>query len=136
MPKGSVRQFLVTIEGIEGTFANKSGGEKTSSANKVYDGGSLVPDVLAAPPEVGDLTCGRPYDPDRDQDLLNSLIGMVGQFRTTVTVTPTYGDMTRAAAKGRVFSNCLLTGVKEPEVDAGSGDAARLELTFAVGSVS
>lgn len=136
MPKAAARQFLVTAAGIEGTFATKSGGNKTSSANKVWDGGSLVPDVLAAPPEVDDLTISRPYDPDRDQDLLTALLAMVGQFRTTVTVAPTYGDLTRTRSKPRVYSNCLLTGVTEPEVDASSGDPATFELTFAVASVS
>lgn len=136
MPKAAARQFLVTITGIEGTWASKSGGGKTSGANKVWDGGSLVPDVLAAPPEVDDLTISRPYDPDRDQDLVTALLAMVGQFRTTITVAPTYGDMTRTRSKPRVYSNCLLTGVTDPDVDASSGDAATFELTFAVASVS
>lgn len=139
MAKAANRQFLVKIDGISGGWdywATKSGGEITADSNKVWDGGSLVADVLASPPEVGDLTIARPYDPDRDQQILNQLITQVGQWRTTISVTPTYGDLTAAKVKPRVYSNVLLTGVREPEPDASSGDASDYELTFAVGSAS
>lgn len=139
MAKAANRQFLTKIDGISGGWdywATKSGGEVTADSNKVWDGGSLIPDVLASPAEVGDLTIARPYDPDRDQPILNQLIQMVGQWRTTVSITPTTGDLRAAGVKPRVFSNCLLTGVREPEPDASSGDAADYELTFAVGSAS
>lgn len=139
MAKAANRQFLVKIDGISGGWdywATKSGGEVTADSNKVWDGGSLVADVLSSPAEVGDLTIARPYDPDRDQAILNQLISMVGQWRTTISITPTYGDLSAARIKGRVFSNALLTGVREPEPDASSGDAADYELTFAVGAAS
>lgn len=139
MSKAANRQFLIKIDGISGGWdywATKSGGEVTSDSNKVWDGGSLVADVLASPAEVGDLTIARPYDPDRDQNILNNLITQVGQWRTTISITPTYGDLTAAKVKPRVYSNVLLTGVREPEPDASSGDAADYELTFAVGSIS
>jgi hypothetical protein len=139
MAKAANRQFLTKIDGISGGWdywATKSGGEVTADSNKVWDGGSLIPDVLASPAEVGDLTIARPYDPDRDQPILNQLIQMVGFWRTTISITPTTGDLRAAGVKPRVFSNCLLTGVREPEPDASSGDAADYELTFAVGSAS
>jgi hypothetical protein len=137
--KAAKRQFLTRIDGIAGEWpywANKSGGEVTASSNKVYDGGTLTADVLASPAEVGDLTISRPFDPDRDHDLCTSLIGLVGQWRTTISMQPTYGDLSAARVKPRVYSNCLLTGVREPESDASSGDAADFELTFAVGSAT
>jgi hypothetical protein len=137
MTKAANRQFLVKVDGIDGYFATKSGGEVTADANKVYDGGSLVPDVLASPAEVGDITVSRPYDPDRDQPVINNALPQVGQWRTTISVTPTYGDLTAVrGVKPRVFSNALLVGLREPEPDASSGDAADLELTFAVGAAS
>lgn len=137
--KAANRQFLVKIDGISGSWpywATKSGGEITADSNKVWDGGSLVPDVLASPAEVGDITIARPYDPDRDHPVINQLITQVGQWRTTISIQPTYGDLTAAKVKPRVFSNALLTGVREPEPDASSGDAADYELTFAIGAVS
>lgn len=140
MAKAANRQFLVKIDGLSNGwdyYATKSGGEVTSDSNKVFDGGSLVPDVLASPAEVGDLTISRPYDPERDQPILDRIIGQVGNWRTTVSVTPTYGDLTTVRGlKPRVYSNALLVGVREPEPDASSGDAADYELTFAVGSAS
>lgn len=134
--KAAQRQFVVTVDGIDTPFAQKSGAEVTSDATKVYDGGSVTPDVIAAPPEVGDLTLTRPYDPLRDQELLTTLITRVGQWRTTVSVQPTEGDMRAARVKPRVYPGALLIGVREPEVDASSGDAADYELTFAVGGIS
>lgn len=139
MTKAANRQFLIRIDGIQGSWpywATKSGGEVTADSNKVYDGGTLIADVLASPAEVGDLTIARPYDPDRDHDLCTQLIKLVGQWRTTISVQPTYGDLSAAAVKPRVYTNCLLTGVREPEPDASSGDASDYELTFAVGSVA
>lgn len=134
--KGTARQWLVTIEGIDGTWAQFSGGETTAEGSKVRDGGATKAEPLAALPETDDITCNRPFDPDRDQDLLTSLLPLVGQWYTTVTKAPLNGDMTRNAAKPRVYSNALLTGISEPEADADSGDPARLELTFMVGDIS
>lgn len=139
MSKAANRQFLTKIDGATNGWeywATKSGGEVTADSNKVWDGGSLVADVLASPAEVGDLTIARPFDPDRDQPLLNQLLNLVGQWRTTISVQPTYADLTAARVKPRVYSNALLTGIREPEPDASSGDAADFELTFAVGSAS
>jgi hypothetical protein len=139
MSKAANRQFLVKIDGIDGGWpywATKSGGEVTADSSKVFDGGSLVPDVLASPAEVGDVTIARPYDPDRDQPIINNLKSQVGQWRTTISVTPTYGDLSAARVKPDVYSNALLTGMRLPEPDASSGDAADFELTFSVASLS
>lgn len=134
--KGAQRQFLWTVTGINGPFAQKTGGEVTSDATKVWDGGATQPDVIAAPPEVGDITLTRPYDPERDQPILDRLITMVGQFRTTVSGQPLGGDMRAIrGVKPRVYPQALLTGVREPEADAESGDKADYELTFAVGGI-
>lgn len=135
--KSANRQFLVKVEGIDGYFATKSGGEVTADSNKVWDGGSLVPDVLTSPAEVGDVTCSRPYDRSRDQPVLDRLILQVGIWRTTVSVTPTDGSLNvMPGTKPRVYSNAALTGVREVEPDASSGDASDLELTFSVGAIS
>jgi hypothetical protein len=133
--KAAQRQFLVTVDGIATPFAQKSGGEVTADATKVWDGGSTKPDVIAAPAEVGDLTLTRPYDPLRDQEVLNHLIGVVGQWRTTISIQPAESNLVAARVKARVYPEALLIGVREPEVDASSGDAADYELTFAVGGI-
>lgn len=134
--KSSARQFLWMVDGIASPFAQKSGGEVTSDATKVRDGGSLTADVIAAPPEVGDITLTRPYDPERDQPIIDVLLTRVGQWRTTITGQPLTGDMRVARVKPRVYPGALLIGVREPEADADSGDAATYELTFSAPSAA
>jgi hypothetical protein len=133
--KAAKRQFLVKVDGIDGYWAQKTGAEIKSSNNKVYDGGSLVPDVISAPAQVDDVVVIRPYDPVRDQAVVNQLKQRVGQWTTTVSISPTEADLTVANVSGDTYPNALLVSIKPPEADAASGDAAELQLTFAVGSV-
>lgn len=135
MPKASQRQFIVKVSTIDGYFASKTGGDTSADSTDVWDGGALTPEKLASPAATDDVTVGRPYDPDRDQAVINRLRPLVGRFRTTVSVQPTDADL---VARGRptVFANALLTALTSPEVDASSGDPAMFELTFAVESVA
>jgi|SRR5919197_374562 hypothetical protein len=133
--KSAKRQFLVKVDGIDGYWAAKTGGEISADTNKVFDGGATEPDVIASPPSTDDVVCTRPYDPLRDQEVINQLKTRVGIWRTTVSVTPTESDLTASRVAGDVYSNALLTKLKPPESDASSGDAAEVELTFAVGAV-
>lgn len=135
MPKAAQRQFLCKVSGIDGYFATKTGGDISSDASDVYDGGSLTPEKLASPATTDDVTVGRPYDPNRDQDVINRLRPLVGRWRTTVSVQPTDSDLV-AVGRPSTYANALLIGLTEPEVDASSGDAAVFELTFAVESVA
>lgn len=130
--KSSQRQFLVKAQGIEGYFMTKTGGNITSTVTKAYDGGSAVPDLIAAPKNVDDVTISRGFDPVRDGQLLRNLRGRVGVFETTLTVTPTNRDYA-AVDSPVVYSPALLIGLNEPEVAADSGDLAAYELIFAVG---
>lgn len=130
--KASKRQFLIKVDGIDGYFAQKTGGEVTSDTNTVWDGGSQTPDIVSAPAQTSDVVLTKPYDPDMHQDLLQNLAARVGTWRTTITETPTYSDLTTARVKPTVYPNALLKGLKRPETDSGSGDAADFELTFAV----
>lgn len=134
--KAAKRQFLVKVDGIDGYWAKKTGAEIKSATNKVYDGGSLVPDVIAAPAEVADIVLARPFDPDRDQSLVNLLKRRVGQWTTTVSVTPTEADLSVISVAGDTYPNALLISIAPPEADASSGDSAEVVLTFSVGSVA
>lgn len=136
--KAAGYQFLVTCAAFGSrTFSKKTGGEKSSNTAKWRDGGAHVPDVLAAPPEVSDITLTNAYDPDIDGALLQNAKAQIGILRTTITIVPLFGDMTRVAS-GRpdVYTNCLLKGVKTVEVDANSGDPAVWELIFTPGDLS
>jgi hypothetical protein len=131
--KSSQRQFLVKVGGLDGYFASKSGGNISADTNKVYDGGSETPEVMAGPAEAENITVGRPYDLQRDEPMLRDLRKRVGKWTTTVSVTPTTRELV-ASGTPQVYSEALLVGLTEPETDASSGDAATLELEFAVGS--
>lgn len=133
--KAAQRQFLVKVSGVDGYFATKTGGNTSSDASDVYDGGSLTPEKLASPATSEDVACGRPYDPERDQAVIKRLRPLVGRWRTTVSVQPTDADLV-AIGRATTYANALLIGCTEPEVDAGSGDAAMFELTFAIESVA
>lgn len=131
MAKSSARQFLIKVEGVDGLWSTKSGGNVGADNTKVYDGGSLKPDIITNPPTAEDVTVTRPYDPQRDDEMVRALLQLVGSWSTTVSVTPTDADLV-AVAPPRVYSNAVLTGVQEPEVDSSSGDAAMIGLTFAI----
>lgn len=134
MSKSSQRQFVVTIQGIEGTFMTKTGGNTASDVTKAYDGGSSVPDLIAAPKNVENVVVSRGFDPVRDADLLRNLRRVVGALETTISQVPTDRDY-NANADPIVYAPALLVGVTEPEVAADSGDLATFQLEFAVGDV-
>lgn len=135
MPKAAQRQFLIKVSGIDGYFASKSGGATTSEVADVWDGGALLPEKLASPPHTENITCRRPYDPDRDQAVIRQLRPVVGRLRTTVSMQPTDADLV-ARGPVQVYANALLVGLTDPEVDASSGAAAMLELVFGIESVA
>lgn len=135
MPKSSARMFLVSVKGISGYFMTKSGGEVTADANKVYDGGKLKPQVLAGPAEVGNITVTRSYDARTDASIVKAMRARVGNWETSISVTPTDRNL-KTVGKPTTYSGCILVGLTEPEFDASSGDAVTYELEFAVASVA
>jgi hypothetical protein len=136
--KSAGNQFLVTCPAFGArTFSKKTGGEKQANTSKWYDGGATSPDVLASSPETTDVVLTNAYDPDVDGQLLQTAKAQVGILRTTLSIVPLLGDMTRVpSGRPDVYTNALLKGVKLVEVDANSGDPATWELTWAVGNVS
>jgi hypothetical protein len=130
----------VTVGGTRGPafptpFAQVSGGEITASVEKVYDGGSLFPETLCAPPEIGDITVTRHYDRDRDGRNLQLLRPLVGRCHYNVTVQDLNCDLA-ALGTERVYSKALLVGISEPEGDSSSGAPATFSLTFSISQVS
>ena len=133
MAKMSQRQHLVKVSGIEGYFATFSGGSVSADTNKVYDGGNPIPEVLSGPAEADNITVGRPFDLNRDPAIVAALRRQVGTFTATISVQPTDRNL-NAVGKPRVYPNALLVSLTEPDYDATSGDAAQIELEFAVGA--
>lgn len=134
MSKSSKRQFLVTIDGFVGTWAGKTGGERTAEVARAYDGGNPEPDLITAPPQTGNITVTRTYDPDRDDAELHNAMRRVGALRATVAVQPLTPDYV-ATGKQVVYPRAVLVAVHPPEVDAASGDAAEWSMEWAVSRV-
>lgn len=144
MAKVAQRQVVASIVPVTGThekgpsfdgyFAQVSGGEITASVEKVYSGGRQFPEVLCAPAEVGDLTLTRHWD-DADHNKLNKVRQLVGRTYYDVSVVTLNCDL-QVPGSERVYPNCLLVGVTEPEGDASSGAPATYALTFSVSTVA
>jgi hypothetical protein len=122
--------FLVKVDGIDGYFQTKTGGDVQSQTTRVYDGGSKQSDVIAAPPEVANVAVSRTFDPARDAQVIRDMRRLVGSWVTTVSVTPTDADFV-AVDQPVVYPASILVGVKEYEVNSSSGDPATYELEFA-----
>lgn len=116
-------------------FAQVSGGEITASVEKIYIGGKLFPEVLCAPPEIGDITVTRHYSHDIDGSFLSSIRQMVGRAYYDVTINEFNCNIANPNAR-RQYPKCLLVGLTEPEGDAASGAPATYSLTFSVQSVA
>ena len=116
-------------------FAQVSGGEITASVEKIYIGGKLFPEVLCAPPEIGDITVTRHYDRAVDYNFLSQVRQMVGRAYYDVSIVEMNCNIANPN-NSRDYPKCLLVGVTEPEGDAASGAPATYSLTFSVQSVS
>lgn len=128
--KASQRQFLCSVDGLPDYYATFSGAEVSAETTKVYDGGKTRPDVLAGPSETSNIVLSRPYDPERDQPLIDRLQPLVGKWVTTVTKQPTDADFTGIGAPS-TYPESMLVRVTTPEADASSADASTYELEFA-----
>jgi hypothetical protein len=128
--KATKRQYLVTVEGIPGTWRTFGGGAGTASVTKDYDGGSDRADLLAGPPEWDDIEVVRTIAPSRDDVWVGQLRKLIGRGRFNVTKQSTDANWTKVG-KPTTYPNCLLVGLQEPETDASSSDAAEITLTLA-----
>lgn len=136
--KAAERQFLVTVAALGArTFTEQTGGEKKAEVTKWRDGGAISSDNIFSPPETSDVVLKNGYDPDVDGAMLSNLLGQIGVLSTTITKVPLFGDMSRiAGVKPFVYTGAVLSGVKIPDVNANSGEAATYELTFAVNNLN
>jgi hypothetical protein len=151
MAKVSQRQVLATIDPVttgapkwnEFRFAQVSGGEITASVEKIYEGGAQFPTVLCAPYEIGDITLTAHFDddvtPSDDYNgiayKLRLLRDRVGKAYYNITVA-TYDCDLKVNGNDRIYSNCLLVGLTEPDGDSSSGAPATFALTFSVQNVT
>lgn len=132
----SQRQQLTEVVGIPGYMATRTGGERTSDPQKVWDGGALDPETLSAPAETGNIVVGKPYRPAIHAPILREFDRQTGRLRTTLKVVDTDPDLGPLPATLRTYANALLVRVTWPEGDAGSSDPGRFELEFSVGALA
>jgi hypothetical protein len=116
-------------------FAQVSGGEITASVEKIYVGGKLFPEVLCAPSEIGDITVTRHYDRMVDSNFLRRVRQMVGRAYYNIEISEFNCDI-KVPEATRVYPQCLLVGLTEPEGDASSGAPATYSLTFSISTVA
>jgi len=123
-------KYLVTIEGIPGTWRAFSGAGGTASVTKDYDGGSDRADLLAGPAEWDDIEVTRTVAPSRDDVWIKQLRKLLGRGRFNITKQATDANWMKVG-EPTTYPDCLLNGLQEPESDASSSDAAEIKLTFA-----
>ena len=109
-------------------WANKSGGESQTTITKVYRGGSPWPVNLPSVYAVNDLTISKPYDYTYDPGFVKTIRDLVGRWFVKIVITPTDADYNPKTPTETYHG--LLSGVTPPTVDASSGTAATLTLTF------
>jgi hypothetical protein len=117
-------------------FTQISGGEVTASVERVYSGGSHLPEVLCAPAEIGDITItGNFEDSGFIYDNIKKLRELVGRVYYQIDVYMLDCGLKMNDTQ-RTYTPALLVGLTEPEGDASSGAPNTFALTFAVSSVS
>jgi hypothetical protein len=131
----SAMMHLTRVDGFEGWFATREGGERTAETSKVRDGGDLRQETVAAPAETSNITVSKPYRPGRHAEKLRLLDLATGNWRTTLSVYDT-DEQLRATGRPRVYADALLVRVKWPDGDSNSSDPSSFELEFAVNGLA
>lgn len=130
MSTTSKRDFGIKISGIPFFMGTFVGGDKTRTANKVWNGGASKPDIIKGPAENGEITIGAPFDPKRDRGILRRLRKEIETGKiSTISKSDLDGDGV-VVGKPIVYSGCILTSVSEPSADANSSDANMFELKY------
>ena len=124
----SQHQWLVTVDGLTGYWAQRSGGAVAAPASKSFDGGSNVPFVLTGPPQPADITVERPFLVGRDDVMLTNLLQQVGFWQTTLHAQPTTPSL---SPQGNITTwTGTLTTVTPPASNSDTNTVATIGLTF------
>lgn len=136
----SQRQFLVEVDhdSITGYWMQKSGGNSSADSNKIYAGGDKTPYIVTGITDVENVTISRAYDAARDGQMLQDIRGQVGSLTTEIKVSECTVDYEpiSGGVGSIVYSKCVLVGISEPEFESSSGDAAAIQLEFAVQGIA
>ena len=135
MSKAAQYQFLITVDGWDGFFVSRTGGDNQANIQRVYDGGSLVPDLVAGRPVPTNVVVTRHFDPDRDGPILTAFSPQVGRWTTTVHIQPCDESLS-PTGEARIYSAAKLARLSEPSANAQSDDPSTFEAEFAVARIT
>ncbi len=108
--------FLVSVEGFDGMFANLSPIEVSGAQTEVYDGGSLDPYILGGRASAQPFDLSRPFSRNRDMAAYAKYLPKVNTVHLNVNLYPTDRQLKR---DGRYFQGrALLTKMVLPGVDS------------------
>ncbi len=119
-----------TVDGWDGYWASKTGGETTGETTTAYDGGEKTPEVLAGNKQTSNLILTRLYRPGPHAAKAREWESKVLSLRTTVTGYDTDPDL-GPVGEPLAYNDALLVRVKRPDYDASSSSPQYLELEFA-----
>jgi len=127
----------LTANSFDNVFAQVSGGEISASVEKIYRGGTLFPETLCAPAEIGDITLTDfvQYGDSGFTDKMNILRQNVGRVYFDITVSVYDCDLVQPGSS-RFYSRALLVGLTEADGDASSGAPAVFAMTFSISTVA
>lgn len=131
--KAAQRHFLITVQGVDGTWQTFAGGNASADVTKSYDGGAEDPDVLTGPVTYSDVTIGRDYKRERDRATIAFLRPQVRKLRTAIVKQDLDDDMVRVGSPTAYYGT--LVGLNDPDTDSGGNTPGRLELTFSIARV-
>lgn len=125
-------RVTVSAGGVSwGVWDKLTGGDIEAEVQTYSPGGMAEKVVLSAPQSFSDMTISRIYD----GGLAPALIRDAGAGGEVVVTRQTLNDRKQAEGPAVVYRG-RLKGVKLPDVDSEGSDAALMEITVAVASVT
>jgi hypothetical protein len=127
--KTSQRQHLTTVSGVEGTWAELSGGKPSKETSDAWDGGADQPEILFGSKRYSDITVTRPFKRTRDFTIARNLDRQIGR---AFSIRRMWTDEDLIATGQRDLWHGFLTAVNDPDNDARSAETATFSLVFRV----
>lgn len=121
--------ITVAVDGLPiGVFDTRTGGESSAEVTKYRPGGMAKQKLRSGLPEVGDVTVGREFEFDRDNDLARTLRARTGKAPMSVNDQPLDND---GAPFGKPTTwTGVLNSVNTGDSDSNSSDGRMLELVM------
>lgn len=129
--KSAQFQFLIRVAGWPGYFVTRTGGDTSATINKVYDGGSLDPDLVPGRRQTANIVASRNFEVERDNPLIIEYERQVGRWETTLSVQPCDEDLV-PTGRARNYPKSRLARLSPPAANVQSDDPSTFEIEFAV----